>query len=593
VISRLLIANRGEIAVRVARACRELGIEAVAVHSTADRGSLVTELADQSVQIGPQTPRRSYLYAPALIEAARRCGADAVHPGYGFLSEDPDFAEICVSEGLTFVGPPPDVMSQIGDKARVRRLMADAGLPILPGTPEPMHTLRDGLDAAARIGYPVIIKAATGGGGRGMAPASRPEEFIDAFESTRAHARSVFGDPSVYIERYLTHARHVEVQVLCDGRGNGVHLGERDCSVQRRHAKLLEESPCGLLDEATRARIGELAVRGALAVGFVGAGTMEFLLDEHGALSFMEINARIQVEHPVTEMCTGVDLVREQILIAAGAPLSRTQGDIRPTGTAIECRINAEDPRQAFAPAPAQLTRLELPQGPWTRVDTGYRRGDRLSPCYDSLLAKVIVWAPDRAQAISRMDRALAEFVAEGPGLATTLDLHRGLLRHPLFRADRHTTAFLDDHLPAVLDPAAPEPVAPLPAVSILPLASTSTFRSAHRADPSPHTPSPRIVREPSGGIAMPSTTFTLPDLLDLLTLKAGLAPADRTDDPSATLERIGLDSLAFLALQTELHDRFGFELPEDRPISEYTLGEMVDHVNERLGASAVRADAS
>ena len=453
-ISRLLIANRGEIAVRIARACRELGIEVVAACSTSDRHSAVAEMADEAVHIGPPAPRRSYLHVPNLIEAALRTGADAVHPGYGFLSEDPDFAEICELEGLTFVGPPPEVMQQMGNKATARRLMADAGLPLLPGVVEPVRTADEGRAIADAIGYPVIIKAAAGGGGRGMTVVTDPAEFADAFTATRAVARAVFRDSTVYVERYLSRARHVEVQVLCDGHGSGIHLGERDCSLQRRHQKLLEEGPAAHLSPGQRAELGALAVRGALSVGFAGAGTVEFLVDEAGAY-FMEMNARIQVEHPVTEMLTGVDLVREQLLVAGGRRLQLQQEDVVPRGAAIECRINAEDPARGFAPAPGHLDVLRAPGGPWTRFDTGYRQGDDVSPHYDSLLGKLIVWAPDRDQAIRRMDRALAELRVEGPGLRTTVDLQRALLRHPDVRADRHDIEFLDRSLPALLSRAA------------------------------------------------------------------------------------------------------------------------------------------
>jgi acetyl-CoA carboxylase biotin carboxylase subunit len=559
VITKVLIANRGEIALRVARACRELGISTVAVYSTADRDSAAVRFADQAVHIGPDAARQSYLHVPALIEAAHQHGADAVHPGYGFLSEDPDFAEICTAEGLTFIGPPPDVMHRVGDKAVVRGLMADAGLPVLPGTAREVATAADGVRIAARIGYPVIIKAAAGGGGRGMSVVHDPARFEAEFELTRQHARVVFGSPAVYVERFLAGARHVEVQVLCDQHGHGVYLGERDCSIQRRHQKLLEESPCGRLDPAGRERLGELAVRGALAVGFTGAGTMEFLLDDHGDVWFMELNARIQVEHPVTEMLTGIDLVREQLLVSSGLPLGFEQAEIRHDGAAIECRVNAEDPARGFAPAPGLLTRFTPPSGPWTRVDTGYREGDRVSASYDSLLAKVIVWAPDRQQAIARMDRALTEFEVAGPGLATTLDLHRALLRNPTFRRDTHTAQFLDRHLPRLLQPG----------VALL-----------------------RPTR-PDGEPAMTTTTFTTDDLLALLTVKAGLPPETRAEDPDVTLEGIGLDSLAFLALQTELQDRYGFELPDDRPVADYRIREIAADIDERLRVVEPRAAAS
>jgi len=441
---RVLIANRGEIALRVARACRELGVGVVAVYSTADRDSAVVRMADEAVHIGPPPPRDSYLNIPNVIEAALQTGAEAIHPGYGFLSEDPDFAEICAKEGLVFVGPRPEVMSRLGDKAQARALMSAAGLPLLPGTVEPVGTEGEGKRVAAEIGYPVVVKATAGGGGRGITVAAEPADFAAAYRATRQHAQAVFGDSSVYVERYLTGARHVEVQVLADAYGNAVHLGERDCSVQRRHQKLLEEAPSSRLDPEQREALGALAVRGTLAVGYTGAGTLEFLLDAQGRSWFMEMNARIQVEHPVTEMVTGIDLVREQIRIAAGWPLAVAQGDIALTGAALECRINAEDPARGFAPTPGRLAELGLPAGPWTRVDSGYRPGDTVPPNYDSLLAKVVVWAPDRAAALDRMDRALAELRVTGPGLATTADFHRRVLRDPRFRAGGHDLTFVD-----------------------------------------------------------------------------------------------------------------------------------------------------
>jgi acetyl-CoA carboxylase, biotin carboxylase subunit len=572
VISRLLIANRGEIAVRIARACRELGIEVVATYSTSDRDSAVVAMADEAVHIGPPAPRRSYLHVPNLIEAALRTGADAVHPGYGFLSEDPDFAEICDIEGLTFVGPPPEVMQQMGNKATARRLMAEAGLPLLPGVVEPVRTAEEGRAIADEIGYPVIIKAAAGGGGRGMTVVHAAEEFAEAFTATRAVARAVFRDPAVYVERYLTRARHVEVQVLCDGHGAGIHLGERDCSLQRRHQKLLEEGPAAHLTPEQRADLGALAVRGALSVGFTGAGTMEFLVDDAGAY-FMEMNARIQVEHPVTELLTGVDLVREQLLVAGGRRLHLQQEDVVTRGAAIECRINAEDPTRGFAPAPGHLDVLQVPGGPWTRFDTGYRQGDDVSPHYDSLLGKLVVWAPDRDQAVRRMDRALAELRVEGPALHTTIALQRAMLRHPDVRADRHDIEFLDRSLPELLASAAAltaSPAAPMPAA-----------HGSLQLVPAPGSDRPGSSRPPTdeGNTAMPDTPFTLDDLMDLLSEKAGLPPESRTTDPDAHFADIGLDSLAFLSMQTELHDRFGTEMPDDDP-DRYTLGEIVATVS-------------
>ncbi len=441
---RILIANRGEIAVRVARACRELGVEVVAVHSTADRDSPVVAMADQSVQIGPAPARSSYLNIPNIVEAALATGAQAIHPGYGFLSEDPDFAEVCADAGLVFIGPRPDVMARIGNKATARALMADAGLPLLPGVVDPVTTAGEGAAIAERIGYPVIIKAAAGGGGRGITVVRSPEDFASAYASTRATAHAVFRDSTVYVERYLEGARHVEVQVVCDEHGNGIHLGERDCSVQRRHQKLVEESPAPSLTVEQREEIGRVAVAGALALGYTGAGTLEFLAAPDGTFAFMEMNARIQVEHPVTEMVTGIDLVAEQIRVAAGLPLIVKQEDVTWTGAAMECRINAEDPRRGYAPTPGTLERLDLPGGPGVRVDCGVRAGSTVSPHYDSMIAKLVVWAPDRDQVIARMRRALGEMVVEGRGVATTRDLHLAVMDHPVFRAGTHDTGFLE-----------------------------------------------------------------------------------------------------------------------------------------------------
>jgi acetyl-CoA carboxylase biotin carboxylase subunit len=436
--STVLVANRGEIAVRVARACRELGVGVVAVCSEADRGSSVTRLADRTVVIGPAAPRASYLNAAAIIQAALMTGAQAVHPGYGFLSEDPDFVEACTASGLTFIGPPASVMRRLGDKATARMAMAEAGLPLLPGALEPVA--EEAGRVAEAVGYPLIVKAVAGGGGRGMRVVRRPDELAAAYRETTAAARRLFGDGRVYLERYLTAPRHVEVQVLADGHGRCVHLGERDCSVQRRQQKLIEESPApGLPAELTN-RIAQAAVRGALSVGYTGAGTFEFLVDTDGRFYFIEANCRIQVEHGVTEAVVGIDLVREQIRVAAGARLSITQEDVRPRGVAIECRINAEDPARDFAPTPGVLTEFIPPAGPFVRVDTHAFPGYRVPANYDSLLAKLIVWAPDRDQAIARMRGALDELRVGGTGIHTTAGYLSAVLADPCFRAAAHST---------------------------------------------------------------------------------------------------------------------------------------------------------
>ena len=395
--TKILIANRGEIAVRIARTCRDLGIASVAVYSTADRESAVVRIADEAVQIGPGPARRSYLSVPAVIEAARVSGAQAVHPGYGFLSEDPDFAEVCADNQLVFIGPGPQVMRTLGDKSATRAVMHDAGLPLLPGTVAPVATVAEATAAADDIGYPVILKAVAGGGGRGMSIVHHRGDLPAAFGQTRASAAAVFGDGRLYLERFLAGARHVEVQVLCDQHGNGVHLGDRDCSTQRRHQKLVEEAPAPNLPDSTRAAMRAAAVRGALSVGFSGAGTMEFLVDADSQFYLMEMNARLQVEHPVTEMITGIDLVEQQILVADGVPLALRQADIVLRGASIECRINAEDPEHDFRPTAGRVERLHLPGGAFTRVDTHAFTGCDVPPHYDSLLAKVVVWGPDPA----------------------------------------------------------------------------------------------------------------------------------------------------------------------------------------------------
>jgi acetyl-CoA carboxylase biotin carboxylase subunit len=443
-VHTVLIANRGEIALRVLRTCREMGLRTVAVYSTADEGAAVVREADEAVRIGPGPARLSYNHIPAVIEAARLTGADAIHPGYGFLSENPDFAEVCAAEGITFVGPPPEVMELLGDKASARAAMVAAGLPLLPGSTDAIDDATAARALADEIGYPVIIKAVAGGGGRGMAVVRGADSFAESYRRTRASAAAVFGDGRVYVERYLDSARHVEIQVLCDAHGQGVHLGARDCSVQRRHQKLVEETPAPGLDPAVQDAIGAAAVRAVLSVGYVGAGTVEFLVDADGAHHFMEVNCRLQVEHPVTEMVTGIDLVAEQLRVAMGEPLRVGQADIRYDGVAVECRINAEDPERDFAPTPALLESVGLPGGPFVRVDTHIAAGARIPPEYDSLLAKVVTWGPDRDAALRRMDRALAETRITGERLATTAAFLREVLAEPEFRAGRHDTGLLD-----------------------------------------------------------------------------------------------------------------------------------------------------
>jgi acetyl-CoA carboxylase biotin carboxylase subunit len=445
VFSTILIANRGEIALRVARTCRELGIRTVAVCSDSDRDSAVTRFADECVRIGPAPARHSYLNAAAIVTAALQTGADAVHPGYGFLSEDPDFAEICESQGLTFIGPSAELLGRLGDKARAREIAEAAGLPVLPGTSKSLLTLEQARSVAAEIGYPVILKATAGGGGRGMTVVRDPRQLPRAWAQARASAQAIFGDPRLYIERFLENARHVEVQVLGDGKGSVLHLGERDCSVQRRRQKLIEETPAPGLPRELADRICAAAVHAAAQVNYAGAGTYEFLVDDDGGFTFMEVNCRIQVEHPVTELVTGVDLVREQLRVAAGDGLSVTQENIRPRGVSIECRVNAEDPGRGFLPTPGTVEEFQPPGGPFVRVDTHGYPGFRVTADYDSLLAKVAVWAPDRRQAIERADRALEEFHVSGRGVRTTREYLREVLQNPVFRAAKHTTSLVDE----------------------------------------------------------------------------------------------------------------------------------------------------
>ncbi|WP_019869969.1 acetyl-CoA carboxylase biotin carboxylase subunit [Salinispora oceanensis] len=439
----VLIANRGEIGLRVARTCREMGIRTVAVYATADRDSAVTRFADEALHIGPTPAKRSYLNIAAVVEAALRADADAIHPGYGFLSEDADLAEVAAQNGITFIGPRPEVMLRLSDKAAARAVMADAGLPVLPGSRTAVTMLAEAEAIAQEIDYPLIIKAAAGGGGRGMTVVWHRRDLPRAFAECRSSAQAVFNDSRVYLERYLESARHVEIQVLCDNHGNAIHLGERDCSVQRRHQKLIEEAPAPNLPPGLADEMGAAAVRGALAVGYSGVGTFEFLVDEDGSAHFMEINCRIQVEHPVTEMVTGIDLIREQIRVAAGRPLELNQADVTRRGAAIECRVNAEDPTRDFRPTPGRIDELDLPGGPFVRVDTHCRPGWTVVPDYDPLLAKLIVWAEDRERALARMDRALSEFGITGKGMSTTKEFLREVVVHPLFRRAKHSTGLV------------------------------------------------------------------------------------------------------------------------------------------------------
>ncbi|MBX6394934.1 MAG: acetyl-CoA carboxylase biotin carboxylase subunit [Alicyclobacillaceae bacterium] len=439
---KILIANRGEIAVRVIRACRELGIRTVAIYSEADRDALHVQMADEAYCVGPTPSKQSYLNIANIMSLATKTGVDAIHPGYGFLAENSDFAEICEACNITFIGPPASAIERMGDKSMAKETMKGAGVPTVPGTEGLIEDVDGALRVAEEIGYPVIIKATAGGGGKGMRVANNPEELAKGITMAQSEAETAFGNAGVYLEKFIQEPRHVEIQVMADRHGNVVYLGERDCSIQRRHQKLIEEAPCPVLTPELREQMGQAAVRAAQAVGYVGAGTVEFLLDRDGRFYFMEMNTRIQVEHPVTEWVTGYDLIREQILVAAGEPLSMRQEDVKLNGWAIECRINAEDPDRNFLPSPGVIQEYLPPGGIGVRVDSAAYPGYRVTPFYDSMIAKLIVWAPTRLEAIARMKRALQEFRIEG--IRTTIPFHLKVLDHPAFIEGNVNTRFLD-----------------------------------------------------------------------------------------------------------------------------------------------------
>ncbi|MFY9804078.1 MAG: acetyl-CoA carboxylase biotin carboxylase subunit [Candidatus Acidiferrales bacterium] len=438
---KILIANRGEIALRILSACRELGVKTVAVYSEADRNSLHVRFADEAICIGPPRSSESYLNIPQVISAAEIANVDAIHPGYGFLSENANFAEVCEASHITFIGPSPEAIRLMGEKDKAREAMKEAGLPIIPGSPGVVADEESAKKIALEIGYPVMIKAAEGGGGRGMRIVRHSRELISLYQTARSEAEQAFGSPNVYMEKLIEHPRHIEFQVLGDKHGNVIHLGERECSLQRRHQKVLEESPSLAVDPATRKRIGKQVVDALKNLGYSSAGTVEFLREESGQLYFIEMNARIQVEHPVTEMVTGVDLVKSQIRVAAGEKLSDILAPIEFRGHAIECRINAEDP-ETFTPSAGRITAFRVPGGPGIRVDTACYADGVIPPYYDSLIAKIIAHGDNRAEAIARMHGALDGFVVEG--IKTTIALHKRILADPDFIAGKFDTHFLD-----------------------------------------------------------------------------------------------------------------------------------------------------
>jgi len=441
---KVLIANRGEIAVRIIRACREVGLNTVAVYSEADRQALHVRLADEAYLLGPAPARESYLRADKIIEIARKSGTDAIHPGYGFLAEREDFAEACQENNIVFIGPRPSAIAAMGDKMTARETVRKAGVPVVPGT-EDVGNLSDDdlLDIAPRIGFPLLIKATAGGGGKGMREVRSLEEMPELLKSARREAESAFGDGNVYLEKLVEGARHIEIQILADTYGNVIHLNERECSIQRRHQKLVEEAPSAFIDEALRQKMGEVAVKAAQAVNYVNAGTIEFLVDKDHNFYFLEMNTRLQVEHPITEIVTGIDIVKEQLRIARGRPLQYRQEDIKINGAAIECRINAEDPYNNFIPSTGKIAHSQIPTGPGVRVDTGVFPGFEITPFYDPMISKLIVWGETRAQAIMRMRRALEEYRIVG--VRTNIPFHQTLMDSPRFMGGQYDTRFVEE----------------------------------------------------------------------------------------------------------------------------------------------------
>ena len=442
---KVLIANRGEIAVRIIRACRELGIRCVAIYSTADKNSLHAQIADEAICIGPPATKDSYLNMSAVIQAALNSGADAIHPGFGFLSENADFAKICEKKGITFIGPSYNSIEKLGDKANAKETMAAAGIPVIPGSKGAVSSIEEAAEIAEKAGYPVLVKASAGGGGRGIRRVDSADELAAQITAARQEAKNFFGDDAVYVEKFLINPHHVEIQIIADKQGNVVYLGERDCSMQRRNQKVIEESPSPIVDEELRRKMGEAAVMAAKQSGYYNAGTIEFLVDENHDFYFMEMNTRIQVEHPVTEAVTGFDLVKAQIEIASGMPLKISQEDVKITGHAIECRINAENPALDFRPSPGTITSLYVPGGPGIRIDGAVYHGYTITPYYDSMISKLIVHGSDRDEAINKMKWALSEFIVEG--VDTNIDFQLEIIKQPEFRSGNYDIGFLNRYM--------------------------------------------------------------------------------------------------------------------------------------------------
>ena len=445
-MNKILIANRGEIAVRIIRACKEMNIKTVAVYSEADKEALHTKLADEAICIGPANPKQSYLNIKNIIEAANITKTDSIHPGFGFLSENARFAKLCQQCNITFIGPSAEIINRMGNKSEARNTMMQAGVPVVPGSKEPVYTAEDGLVMAKEIGFPVMIKASSGGGGKGMRISRSEEDFTEHFNAAQLESVKGFSDDTMYIEKYIEKPRHVEFQIMGDKFGHVVHLGERDCSIQRRHQKVMEESPCEVISPELRKKMGEVAVKAAKAVNYENAGTIEFLLDKDKNFYFMEMNTRIQVEHPVTEMVSGIDLIKEQIRVAAGEPLSVSQEDIQIKGHAIECRINAENPKKHFMPCPGRITNVHIPGGNGVRVDTHIYNDYKVPANYDSMLMKLIVYDKDRASAIAKMRSALGEVIIEG--IETNIDFQYEILENEAFQKGDTDTGFIEKYFP-------------------------------------------------------------------------------------------------------------------------------------------------